>query len=40
VDKHSWKDAVPEGFEKIDIKGREWTDKSKGLLRKEMDSAL
>jgi cerevisin len=38
--KHSWKEAVREEFEMIEKEGKEWIDKAKGFLRKEVESTL
>jgi cerevisin len=35
-----WKETIHEEFEKIEKEGREWMDKAKDFLRKELDGAL
>ena len=38
--KHSWKESVREEFEMIEKEGKEWMDKAKEFLRKEVENAL
>jgi cerevisin len=37
---HDWKETIQEEFEKIEKEGREWMDKAKDFLRKELEGAL
>jgi cerevisin len=39
-DEHNWKETVRDEFEKIEKEGREWMDKAKDFLRKELEGAV